>query len=350
MTRVAVGRLAPFRLQFRVPDARPAGHPKRLPTTLNAEEVPLLLAELDGQDQDVIATALYTAMRKGEVGGLLKTDLDLADGVIKLQRCWDGPATKDGKPLLVPIAPNLRPYLEAALKASGSQFLFPAAGGGMQRPDVKWDVKLRRALARAGIVVGFEHRCRRKGCGFKERRATSEASRCPRCEFRLYAKPIPRHVRFHDLRHTTATLLLKEGVKLAVVSKLLRHSDPAITLGTYGHLDVEDLRQAVDRLPFGAANAPVSNRDEPDSIPRFGAPVARNSRSAKNEGRDASEIPNNVAVFRESGRLDSNQRPLAPQAHCHTGRQAMCRCSSPVWLRVALISTSLIWMIGWTLV
>ena len=33
-----------------------------------------------------------------------------------------------------------------------------------------------------------------------------------------------------------------------MVSKLLRHSDPAITLGTYGHLDVEDLRQAVRRV------------------------------------------------------------------------------------------------------
>jgi integrase len=71
----------------------------------------------------------------------------------------------------------------------------------MHRLDVKWDVKLRRALGCAGIVVGFEHRCRRKGCGFKGRRATAEASRCPRCQFRLYAKPIPRHVRFHDLRH-----------------------------------------------------------------------------------------------------------------------------------------------------
>src|SRR6266568_3127605 len=106
---------------------------------------------------------------------------------------------------------------------------------------------------------------------------------------------------------------LVEGVTLAVVSKLLRHSDPAITLGTYGHLDVEDLRQAVDRLPFGAANAPVPGSDEPDSVPRFGAPVARNSRSVKNEGRDASEIPSNVAAFRKSGRQDLNLRPLAPQ-------------------------------------
>jgi integrase len=75
---------------------------KRLPTSLSAEEVPALLAELEGQHLQVIATALYTAMRKGEVGGLLKTDVDLVDGVIRLERCWDGPATKDGKPLLIP--------------------------------------------------------------------------------------------------------------------------------------------------------------------------------------------------------------------------------------------------------
>ena len=292
--------------------------PKRLPTTLSADEVPLLLAELRGQDQGVVATALYTAMRKGELGGLLKTDIDLPQSIIKLQRCWDGSATKDGKPLFVPIAPSLRPYLEAALAASDSQFVFPAPDGAMHRPDVKWDVKLRRALGRAGIVVGFEHRCRRKGCGFKEQRATAEASRCPRCEFRLYAKPVPRHVRFHDLRHTTATLLLKEGVSLAVVSKLLRHSDPAITLGTYGHLDIDDLREAVDRLPFGPANGPAASDDAPGSGPQLGAPVARNSRSAKNEGRDASENPNNIAAFRWSGRLDLNQRPLAPQVLSRT--------------------------------
>jgi len=287
--------------------------PKRLPTTLNAEEVPQLLAELDGQDQGIFATALYTAMRKGEVGGLLKTDLDLLQGVIKLQRCWDGPATEDGKPLLVPVAPSLRPHLEAALAANDSRFLFPAADGGMHRPDVKWDVKLRRALGRAGIVVGYEYRCRRKGCGFRERRSTADPARCPRCQFKLYAKPIPRHVRFHDLRHTTATLLLKEGVTLAVVSKLLRHSDPAITLGTYGHLDIEDLRQAVDLLPFGTVAAPGTSDDDAVSRQRFGAPVARNSPNEKNESRDASENPSNVAAFSWSGRLDLNQRPLAPQ-------------------------------------
>jgi integrase len=118
-------------------------------------------------------------MRKGEVGGLLKSDIDLPQGIIKLQRCWDGPATKDGKPLFVPIAPSLRPHLETALASSDSRFVFPALDGGMHRPDVKWDVKLRRALGRAGIVVGFEHRCRHHGCASTsgERRPSRRAAR-----------------------------------------------------------------------------------------------------------------------------------------------------------------------------
>ena len=36
--------------------------------------------------------------------------------------------------------------------------------------------------------------------------------------------------------------VVKEGVSLAVLSGLLRHSDPAITLGTYGHLDRKEVR------------------------------------------------------------------------------------------------------------
>jgi integrase len=40
----------------------------------------------------------------------------------------------------------------------------------------------------------------------------------------------------HDLRHTHATLLLKEGVPLKVVSERLGHSNPAFTMATYQHI------------------------------------------------------------------------------------------------------------------
>lgn len=61
---------------------------------------------------------------------------------------------------------------------------------------------------------------------------------------------VARPVRFHDLRHTTATLLLKAEVPLATVQKVLRHTDPAITSEIYGHLDLDDMRKAVNKLSF----------------------------------------------------------------------------------------------------
>lgn len=42
-------------------------------------------------------------------------------------------------------------------------------------------------------------------------------------------------IRFHDLRHTAATLMLADGVPLVTVSKILGHSSPAITAVIYAH-------------------------------------------------------------------------------------------------------------------
>jgi integrase len=46
---------------------------------------------------------------------------------------------------------------------------------------------------------------------------------------------IPK-VRFHDLRHTAASLMLNNGIPVIVVSKILGHSKPSVTLDIYGHL------------------------------------------------------------------------------------------------------------------
>jgi len=46
---------------------------------------------------------------------------------------------------------------------------------------------------------------------------------------------LPR-IRFHDLRHTSASLMLNNGVDVFVASKRLGHAKPSITLDVYGHL------------------------------------------------------------------------------------------------------------------
>jgi integrase len=45
-----------------------------------------------------------------------------------------------------------------------------------------------------------------------------------------------RPIRFHDLRHTCATILLSRGVHAKLVQELLGHATISITLDTYSHV------------------------------------------------------------------------------------------------------------------
>lgn len=45
-----------------------------------------------------------------------------------------------------------------------------------------------------------------------------------------------KHIRFHDLRHTSATLLINEGVHAKVISELLGQADISTTMNIYGHV------------------------------------------------------------------------------------------------------------------
>lgn len=55
-------------------------------------------------------------------------------------------------------------------------------------------------------------------------------------------------IRFHDLRHTAAPLLLKEGIPVKVVSELLGHSDVALTLRVHAHVLPDMQAQATAAL------------------------------------------------------------------------------------------------------
>ena len=54
--------------------------------------------------------------------------------------------------------------------------------------------------------------------------------------------------RFHDLRHSCATLLLVQGVSPRVVMDVLGHSEIAMTMNTYSHVVPELRRDAADRM------------------------------------------------------------------------------------------------------
>lgn len=55
-------------------------------------------------------------------------------------------------------------------------------------------------------------------------------------------------MRFHDMRHTVATVLLEEGAALNTVQELLGHYDPKFTATQYGHVTTRMRTEATDKL------------------------------------------------------------------------------------------------------
>ncbi len=236
-----------------ISDVERRKNPQKIRTTLAAEEVPLLLFHVPDDWRDLFATAIYTGMRKGELFGLRRQDVDLRERLIVVRRSYDSETTKGKHADVLPIARALLPYLEHALETSSTELLFPGPNGEMRNEEADPQKVLRHAMGRAGLVEGYEHICRRcKASGrlpCAERHGDSELRTCRTCGMKLWPRAIPRPMRFHDLRHSAATLLLRAGVDIHRVQRILRHRDVKLTTGTYAHLQVEDLRAAVDALP-----------------------------------------------------------------------------------------------------
>jgi integrase len=211
------------------------------------EEVGPVIAQVPQQHFHRFVTTLFTGLRKGELRALRKVDVDWSLKAIWVRRSGLRDTTKGGHEKPIPIHPDLEPVLRDAIAASTSDLVFPAPKGGMVRGDFKFAVILRRAMARAGIVEGYLHVCRKKGCQHEEKVSDREERKCPEHGVRLWPKPIVRRLTFHHLRHTSGSLFLMSGVPLEVVQRMLRHTDPKITSGVYGHLLMSYQRDAIGK-------------------------------------------------------------------------------------------------------
>lgn len=98
----------------------------------------------------------------------------------------------------------------------------------------------------------------------KSRSACSRSRACSRVlsgKAATNAAGNPRSSRFHDLRHSTATLLLEQGIELVVIKELLGHAHIGVTAGVYAHVRLRLQRQAIDTL--GSMLAEGENSEEP---------------------------------------------------------------------------------------
>jgi integrase len=219
---------------------------------LRAEEVPTVLEKAGATWRDLCATAIYLGLRKGELFGLRKQDVNLVDREITIGRSHASDTTKGKKAVVLPIPKPLQPFLEHAVQSAPGPLVFPRENGTRRPEKTSMEKVWRRILVRADVLIGYRHTCRR--CAARKQPATHEfpddkQRRCPACNMRMWPAGIPRPMRFHDVRHTTATLLLKAGVPIQHVQRILRHANVRTTVDTYGHLANEDLRAPLELLP-----------------------------------------------------------------------------------------------------
>ncbi len=257
-----------------VADTRIRAVRRRVHLTLKPTEVARLLKAVPSQWRGFFATAIYTGMRKGELCGLPKALVDLEQGTVMVAYSYDSNTTKGNTALAVPIAKPLLHYLKQAIEESPTELVFPGVNGKRRMQDCAPLEILKSSLKRAGLVDGYEHSCRRcnKGAAAEGRErvvfqyADADLRRCPHCNAKLWPAPKARRMVFHDLRHSTATMLLQARVPMQHVQRILRHAQITTTIDTYGHLDIEDLRWAVDSIgvPGGASG--------PTPTPTPGAP------------------------------------------------------------------------------
>src|SRR5581483_6219261 len=183
------------------------------------EEAQQLLAALPERDRPVWATALYAGLRRGELMALRWEDVDLAAGVIRVERSYDDkgrvviePKSRAGR-RTVPIVGALRDILveHTARQSRDSGLVFGSSAETPFVPSNLWR-RAQRAWKRAGL------------------------------------EPIG----LHEARHTFASVLIAAGVNAKAITTYMGHASIQSTYDLYGKLMPGSQSEAaalVDALP-----------------------------------------------------------------------------------------------------
>jgi integrase len=198
---------------------------------LTADETRRLLdGTVDDEFGPIYVVAATTGMRLGEVLGLAWPDVELAGPAPSLAVRRSLARAETGYALAEPKTGRSRRTLELApatvaslrrQKARQAEVRLAAGDLWQDRDRLVFTDELGRSLRPSSVSHAFSAALGRLG--------------------------LP-HVRFHDLRHGLASLLLAQGVPLKVVSDTLGHSGIAITADTYAHLSREQRREAASAI------------------------------------------------------------------------------------------------------
>lgn len=197
--------------------------------TLTEEQVELVLAQSERTPYFVLfSLALLTGMRQSELLALRWQDIDLAEAELSVCRAMHRMKTGE--------------FIFRGIKTSRSNRSLALSTGtcAILRRHLDSEIDLCRQLS-----VPFPNDrlvfCQGDGTPLKPGTVRQSWKRFTR---RLGIE----NINFHALRHTHATLLLREGISPKVISERLGHTNITITLNIYAHVTPGMQRQAVEAL------------------------------------------------------------------------------------------------------
>lgn len=194
-------------------------------TTLSPAQARTLLATADGNRLEALfVLALTTGMRQGELLGLRWRDVDFDRGSLQVR----GSLQRLGGALVVTSPKTDRSQRQVTLA--------PIAVTALRRHRaLQAQERLRLGAAWQGDDLVFTNEIGRP----------IDSAALARLAFRplLQRAGLPQ-MRFHDLRHSAATLLLQEGVHPKIVSEMLGHTRIGTTLDLYSHVTPTMQQQA----------------------------------------------------------------------------------------------------------
>ncbi len=197
--------------------------------TLDAEEARRLLEAARGDRFEALyVLALTTGMRLGELLALRWKDVDLDAGSLGVRGTLL--RTKEGMTISEPKTAGSRRHVSVGITAIEA----------LRRHRVNQTAeRLLKGPAWKDNDLVFANEVGKPVEDTNLRRRSFEPL--------LTRAAVPR-IRFHDLRHTAATLLLGQGIHPKIVSERLGHSRVSITLDLYSHVTPTMQQQAVDAM------------------------------------------------------------------------------------------------------
>jgi integrase len=202
---------------------------------LNQEQVRQFLAAASGHRLEALfVLALATGMRKGELMALKWQDINFSTGTLQVRRILTHmPAKLNGK----------GGYVEAEPKTEGSRRSITIAQLALEKLK-QHRVRQLEAKLKAGPLWKENDLVFSSSVG-----GHLHTSRDVFTQFKKVLKQagLP-DIRFHDLRHSAATMLLGLDIHPKVVQEMLGHSQIAMTLDIYSHVLPTMQQVAVSRL------------------------------------------------------------------------------------------------------